>query len=319
MSTSNYTTSVPTSRLTESGYVSPSEPNIRDGVKADLNAALGGNIGASNGTPQSQLANTMTAIIGRCNDVLLSLINGIDPRTASGRMQDAIGYIYFLTRNPNEGRADFEVRRANSVANNSVGQNGAILGKLLSLQGVNDAYVIDNPSNVPVTTRGVSLAPNSIYCCVSGGNPSDIALAIIQKKPPGCGFTGSNVVTIQDPAPVYNGNGPTYTVKYDPAVDTPIFFSVQIINAPSVPSSVEMLVKNAIKSAFQGNSNIPRPRIASSIIAGRYYSSVSNLGDWAQVEEITIGTAPNPTGIRVDLNLNQNPTLSDENISVKLV
>jgi hypothetical protein len=43
---------------------------------------------------------TQTAIIGNTNDLLLSIFNGVDPAFASGRMQDAIGRIYFLTRIP---------------------------------------------------------------------------------------------------------------------------------------------------------------------------------------------------------------------------
>ncbi|MFL9904283.1 baseplate J/gp47 family protein [Paraburkholderia fungorum] len=51
-------------------------------------------------TPQGQLAQSLTAIIGNSNDQFLALANGVDPAYASGRMQDAIGRLYFMTRIP---------------------------------------------------------------------------------------------------------------------------------------------------------------------------------------------------------------------------
>ena len=63
-----------------------------------MNAALGGNMNTGLSTPQGQLAMTLTAIIGDQLDQELALLNGVDPARAFGRMQDAIGYLYFMTR-----------------------------------------------------------------------------------------------------------------------------------------------------------------------------------------------------------------------------
>jgi len=91
-------TNVPAVSLGPNGYIAPAEPDILIGVEADLDAAFGGNLAFGNGFPETQLANTQTAIIGATNDQLLALFNGIDPAYASGRMQDALGRIYFMTR-----------------------------------------------------------------------------------------------------------------------------------------------------------------------------------------------------------------------------
>jgi len=82
------------------GFVAPSEADILTGAIADNNAAFGGNLNPSLTTPQGQLAQSLTAIIGNCNDQYLALANGVDPAYATGRMQDAIGRIYFMTRKP---------------------------------------------------------------------------------------------------------------------------------------------------------------------------------------------------------------------------
>lgn len=92
------TTNVPPASLSTNGFIAPSEAAILAGVQADLNAAFGGNLNQSLTTPQGQIAQSLAAIIGDGNDQFLALANGVDPALAAGRMQDAIGRIYFLDR-----------------------------------------------------------------------------------------------------------------------------------------------------------------------------------------------------------------------------
>lgn len=91
---------VPTVSFGPNGFVAPAESDILAGVQADMNAAFGGNLNPDLTTPQGQLASSLTAIVGDANDQFIALANGVDPAFAAGRMQDAIGRIYFLTRNP---------------------------------------------------------------------------------------------------------------------------------------------------------------------------------------------------------------------------
>jgi hypothetical protein len=99
-------TSVPSVSLSPNGYVAPAESAILSGVQADINAAFGGNLNFNTdltvaGTvapPQVLLSVSETTIIGNTNNLLLSIFNGVDPAYAAGRMQDAIGRIYFLSR-----------------------------------------------------------------------------------------------------------------------------------------------------------------------------------------------------------------------------
>jgi hypothetical protein len=93
-------TSVPQPTLGPNGFVAPSEPDILTGVQADYNLAFGGNLNPDPRTPQGQLETSTTDIIGDKDTQFLALANGVDPAFASGRMQDAIARIYFLTRDP---------------------------------------------------------------------------------------------------------------------------------------------------------------------------------------------------------------------------
>jgi hypothetical protein len=95
-----FTTAVPPPTFGPTGFIAPTEASILAGVQADQNLAFGGNLNLGLNTPQGQLAQSLTAIIGDCNNQFLALTQGVDPSYASGRMQDAIGRIYFMTRNP---------------------------------------------------------------------------------------------------------------------------------------------------------------------------------------------------------------------------
>ncbi|MGF6604924.1 hypothetical protein P3T23_009680 [Paraburkholderia sp. GAS448] len=91
-------TNVPPIRFTDAGVVLPQESAILAGVHADINAAFGGGVNPGLSTPQGQLAQSFTAIIGDKNNDILEVANQVDPDVASGRWQDAIGRIYFLNR-----------------------------------------------------------------------------------------------------------------------------------------------------------------------------------------------------------------------------
>ena len=81
----------------------PQETDILAGVQADINAAFGGGVNPALQTPQGQLAQSETAIIGEKNDEIAYIANQVNPAMASGIWQDAIGYIYFMTRIPGSG------------------------------------------------------------------------------------------------------------------------------------------------------------------------------------------------------------------------
>jgi uncharacterized phage protein gp47/JayE len=100
-------TNVPFPTLGDNGFVLPTQQAVLDGVIADMQAAFGGNLNFTtttgapvNSTPQAQWAQSLAAMIYDCFAQEVALFNGVDPAFATGRMQDAIARIYFLTRNP---------------------------------------------------------------------------------------------------------------------------------------------------------------------------------------------------------------------------
>jgi len=362
---------VPTPTFGPNGFVAPPEADILDAIQADINVALGGNVNPGLTTPQGQLASSMAAIVGDANATFLWYTSQVDPALNSGRMQDAIGRIYFIQRIPGaptvaqatcsgltgtvipvgalaqasdgnlyvcqlqgtipaagnivlpfacttngpiacpagtlnivyqaifgwdsianaadgvlgrnvESPSEFEARRSQSTAINSTGQLPAILGAVLQVSGVLDAYVTENDAATPATIGGVTIGANSLYVCVVGGSSQDVANAIWSRKAPGCGYTGNTSVVVYDPSPAYVPPVPSYTVLYQIPTDISYTVLVTIRDSAAVPSDALGQIQAAIVAAFAGADGGSRAKIGSLLLASRYYAPIIALGSWAQ-------------------------------------
>lgn len=94
-------TNVPLPVFTPTGLVTASEQAILQGVLADYVAAFAASGKALNTeltTPQGQLASSQAFMVAAFQAQLARIIANVDPLTSSGAYQDALGRIYFLTR-----------------------------------------------------------------------------------------------------------------------------------------------------------------------------------------------------------------------------
>jgi hypothetical protein len=107
-------TNVPVPTLTTTGYSTPADSAILNGVCLDIQGAfgnalnlsaapVGGQPNSSLSTPQGQLASSISAMISDCYAQFLQVVSQTDPQYAQGSMQDAIGNIYFMKRIPASG------------------------------------------------------------------------------------------------------------------------------------------------------------------------------------------------------------------------
>ena len=402
------TTNVPAITWVNGSPVLPAELDILSGVQEDINTAFGGGVNPSLQTPQGQLAQSETALIGQKNNEIAYIANQVNPAFASGIWQDAIGYIYFITRIPGAGtvvqatctgavgtvipagavaqdtsgylysslaaatippsgsvtiefqnqtqgpiacnigalsniytaiagwdtitnttagalgnyvesRADFEARRAASVAGNAVNSLQSIYGAVASLANVIGVLVVDNPSNGTVNYGPTSypLAPHSVCVSVAGGTSSDIAQAIWGKKPPGCNYNGNTSVTVYD----NNYSTPVpYTVTYLTPTSVPVYFNVNIKNSSLLPANITTLVQNAVIQTFNGlDGSGPPVSIGSTSYSGRYYANINAISPNVNVIEVYLGTSASPTTLSLTMGIDQLPTLTASNILVTLV
>jgi hypothetical protein len=194
-----------------------------------------------------------------------------------------------------ESRQDFEFRRAASVAQNSRGSLPSVLGAVLNVDGVLDAYVTENVTNSTVTIGGASLVAHSLYVSAVGGTQADVAKAIWSKKAPGCNYNGNTTVVVQDLNSGYVAPYPSYNVTFEVPPSLPIMFNVALATNLQVPSDAVAQVQAAIMAAFAGADGGARARIGSTIYASRYYAPISALGSWVQIISIQIGSPNVPS------------------------
>jgi hypothetical protein len=218
-----------------------------------------------------------------------------------------------------ETRADFEQRRAASVALNALGVLPAVRAAVLNVPGVLDAYATENSSGAPVVVGGVTLPAHSLYVAVSGGAQADVARAIWTKKNPGCAYSGNTAVTVVDDNSGYSTPYPTYVVTYEIPAGLAIQFSVQIAASSGVPSNAAQLIRAAVLSAFLGTDGGPRARIGATLYASRFYAGIAQLGAWAQIVSITIGEGGGALGATAVVRIDQVPTLALSDIAVATV
>jgi len=95
------TTNVPLPTFSPTGLVTYDEQSILTGVQEDWVAAFaltGKTLSTELTTPQGQLQQSQAYIVAAVQAQLAQLIANVDPMTSSGIYQDALGRIYFLTR-----------------------------------------------------------------------------------------------------------------------------------------------------------------------------------------------------------------------------
>lgn len=216
-----------------------------------------------------------------------------------------------------ESPSEFEARRKQSVALNSVNSVQSIRANVLSVPDVIDAYVVDNDTNSTKIVGGVSIAANSVYVAAIGGLADDVAKAIWNKKSLGCSYTGTTTVTVTDDS--YETDAPTYDVKFTIPSALPIFVAVTLADNAMLPANIDELIQQAIISAFAGGDGGSRAKIGSTVFASRYYAPVAATDSSVQILSIFVGTSSSPTANSVAVNIDQIATVDASNITVAIV
>lgn len=91
---------VPPVAWTSEGFIAPLESAVLQGTLSDIIRSFGGGLNPALYTVQGQLAMSLAALVGNVNDTFLYYVTQTDPAFAQGRMQDAIGRIYYIYRKP---------------------------------------------------------------------------------------------------------------------------------------------------------------------------------------------------------------------------
>ena len=192
-----------------------------------------------------------------------------------------------------ESRQEFEARRSASVAANSVNSIQSIKGVLSALPDIIDCFVVDNPLGTTTNfgTTNYPIPANSVCVSVAGGTSSEIATAIWNKKPPGCGYvTSAGSYATLGTYTVSDGNyipPVPYVVTWLNAGNANTYFVVQIQNNTLLPANIIQLTQAAVVQSFNGlDGNGPKVGIGNTTYSGRYYGNINTINPNVNVIEV---------------------------------
>lgn len=280
---------------------------------SDSDAIIG-----NDGTVQVVFTNTTVGAI----ECAIGALNSIY-KTVSG-WSEVFNVVAGVLGRETESRAAFEFRRRQSVANNAQHTDGALLGTILALNGVVDAYVQSNNTAVAKSlgSTSVNLPVGTMYIAVYGGNAADIANAIDSKKNPSCATqcpaSNTNYTVIDDVN--YTSNYPTYQYYWTTPTALPVYVKVTIENNTLLPSTITSNIQAAVLAAFSGEDGGAKARIGSRITSGRFYSGIQSIDQQnVIIDSIQLSLDGVTYSSAVEIGVDQMPTLATANITVVLV
>jgi len=226
---------------------------------------------------RAQVPGPIQAATGTINN-LLDTLPGID------RAENTVPAV---PGSNEESRADFELRRAESVAANSRLTNSAVYGAVFDLTDVIDVRVVDNPSDDAITVGATNypMIRNSLLVSVVGGDDYEIAGKIMAKGGTGCSFMGNTEVLWKDTDNYDDGFPPEYDVKFLRPDITPLYFDIRVADYASITNPQITAARQNI--ADQLASGARRARIGGTVVASSFGCGLdSALG----VVEIKVST-----------------------------
>lgn len=308
LSRSEATRSVVTLEFTGlAGSAVPSGTQVQDDNGNIWETTETGAVSVATGTvtllARAQVPGPIQAATGTINN-LLDTLPGID------RVENLVPAV---PGSNEESRADFELRRADSVAANSRLTNSAVFGAVFDLPDVIDVRVIDNPTDDSITVGATNypMIRNSLLVSVIGGNDYEIAGKIMVKGGTACAFVGNTEVRWKDTDNYDDGFPPEYDVKFLRPTIVPLHFDIRVANFDSVSGPQITAARQII--ANQLASGPRRARIGGTVVASSFGCGLdSALG----VVEIKVSTDGSTWVSLIEFGIDQFPSTAANLITV---
>ncbi|WP_290371936.1 baseplate J/gp47 family protein [uncultured Parasutterella sp.] len=209
-----------------------------------------------------------------------------------------------------ETDAELRNRMIESYAVNATGYVEAIEANLAALEGVLDVRVLENPTNSEITQYGVSIEPHSILIAIVGGEDSEIARTIYQRKDAGCGTTGNYEVQFVDEQ-YYNA---TYNYKIVRPENRALKISVSFFGTNMNETEKKNVIQSIIQDVLGQGAN-DRVSLASTIYASRFYPAIQSQTT-APIAQIQVGLETGAIGSSVQIPANIEPTISESDVAI---
>jgi hypothetical protein len=140
-----------------------------------------------------------------------------------------------------ESDADLKIRRQSSLAIGSTNSLDSMLANLLAIDGVSDAYVHENYSDI---TDAYGAVEHSMWAIVEGGADADIAQAIYARRSGGCNMNGAVTENVLRP------NGEYFPAQFDRPIYDAIFIRFTLTAKTPGATYVASDVKTALVAAL---------------------------------------------------------------------
>jgi len=202
--------------------------------------------------------------------------------------------------------ADAVLRQRQSISTGQPAQTPvqAIIAAVANLPGVGRARIYENPTNA---TDSNGIPAHSISVVVQGGNLTQIAQTIEQKKSPGTGTFGTTIIVVNDPG------GLSVAINFYQLTFVQIWVNITIVRQPTFLAATATAIINNIVNFI---NNLP---IGQAVVYN-WLLSIAQAADTVPgltyaVTVLQVGTAPSPTGvIDVPIPFNQAATTVVANI-----
>lgn len=259
-----------------------------------------GNTGTVTGQAICQTAGSIEANVNSITTII-SALSGLDSVTNNDSA--VAGYA-------EEDRADFEVRRQESVALNGKMTDAATRGAVLALPNVVDCYVRSNPTDATITVGETNypLIRNSIVVSVVGGVDYDIAEQALIKAGTGCSFNGNTPVTVYDKT--YENNPIPYDIKILRPDFLDVYIQVKVLDISKVTVQDQTAIKNAILAGLS-TGNL-KARIGGTIIPAAYMCGLPSVG----IVSLKVSTDNSTWLDKLTVGIDQYPSVDQFRISI---
>lgn len=204
-----------------------------------------------------------------------------------------------------EGRAQetdsaFRARIVAARDRNAFGSIAAIRSRLLDVDDVTHAIVLENRTGSQATTRGITIAAGGVAAVVNGGTAADIAEAIYLSTVPGQTLSGTSTQT-HTPTDAPTG---AVTINYTAATEVAAQIDLDVTGNATFPGDGLTQIRNNLLALFAGT-----------FTAGTFVSTPVGLGDLPSDDHLRAAINQTPGTTITSLEL-QNATTNAEITSV---
>lgn len=207
-----------------------------------------------------------------------------------------------------ETDSELRARRIRSIETTATSVLESILAAVLEIEDVEDAKIFDNETDI-VDPDG--LDPHSFLVVVEGGDDTEIAQVIYNKKPLGIPTNGTTTEVIVD------SQGYNHDIKF--SRPTPIDIYVKVTLEPGLTYDGDLVVKQAIIDYADGVLIEGKGfGIADDVIYSEMFTPINqpSLGV-ASVTELLIDTVSPPTGeVTIDIEFDEKSSFELANITI---